>query len=138
MHIKINPQDPEPYYRIGVIDWTLAFRANTEARSKYNNSAPRKPIKDEDPLPGKIREDFAAQYRPIVDEGMEAVQRAIQLRPDSADAMAYLHLLDRQKDDMMATPEERDDYTRRANDLVDKVRAIKQRKMQGTEAPEKN
>jgi len=137
MHSKIHPQDPEPYYWIGVIDWTLAFRGNTEARTKYNSSAPRKLIKDVDPLPEKIREDFAAQYGPIVDEGIEAVQRAIQLRPDYDDAVAYLNLLYRQKADMVATPEERDDYTRRADDLVDKVKAIKQRKMQGTEAQEK-
>jgi tetratricopeptide (TPR) repeat protein len=137
MHIKTRPQDPEPYYWIGVIDWSLAFRANTDARAKYNNTAPRKPLKDVDPLPDKLRADFAPQYGPIVDEGIEAVQRAIQLRPDYDDAMAYLNLLYRQKADMVATPEERDDLLRRADDLVDKVKAIKQRKMQGTEAQEK-
>ncbi len=137
MHIKVQPQDPEPYYWIGVIDWTLAFKANTEARTKYNSSAPRKPIKDVDPLPDKLRADFAAQYGPIVDEGTEEIQRAIQLRPDYDDAIAYLNLLYRQKADMVATAEERDDYLRRADDLVDKVKAIKQRKMQGTEAQEK-
>src|SRR5712692_9554000 len=26
-HIDLRPNDPEPYYWIGVIDWTLAFRA---------------------------------------------------------------------------------------------------------------
>src|SRR5713226_5007319 len=30
MHIDLKPNDPEPYYWIGVIDWTLAFRANGE------------------------------------------------------------------------------------------------------------
>src|SRR6266436_7499282 len=25
-HIQLKPDDPEPYYWIGVIDWTLAFR----------------------------------------------------------------------------------------------------------------
>src|SRR6266404_5463636 len=27
-HIDLKPNDPEPYYWIGVIDWTLAFRAH--------------------------------------------------------------------------------------------------------------
>src|SRR5205807_2218545 len=31
-HIQLKPEDPEPYYWIGVIDWTLAFRANGEMR----------------------------------------------------------------------------------------------------------
>ncbi len=25
-HIQIKPTDPEPYYWIGVIDWSIAFR----------------------------------------------------------------------------------------------------------------
>src|SRR5208283_220538 len=29
-HIQLQPKDPQPYYWIGVIDWTLAFRANSE------------------------------------------------------------------------------------------------------------
>src|SRR5258708_2355002 len=35
-HIDLKPNDPEPYYWIGVIDWTLAFRANGELRAAYN------------------------------------------------------------------------------------------------------
>src|SRR5437016_8079782 len=29
-HIYLRPDDPEPYYWTGVIDWTLAFRARSE------------------------------------------------------------------------------------------------------------
>src|SRR5258708_11656165 len=35
-HIQLKPEDPEPYYWIGVIDWTLACRANGELRIEYN------------------------------------------------------------------------------------------------------
>src|ERR1700745_2449380 len=35
-HITLKPEDPEPYYWIGVIDWTLGFRANGE-RGKASN-----------------------------------------------------------------------------------------------------
>ena len=34
MHIKIRPEDPEPYYWVGVINWTISFRANGEARDR--------------------------------------------------------------------------------------------------------
>src|SRR6202140_5761566 len=27
-HISLKPEDPEPYYWIGVIDWTLTYRSN--------------------------------------------------------------------------------------------------------------
>src|SRR6476646_2502854 len=35
-HIQLKPEDPEPYYWIGVIDWTIAFRGNGEMRVAYN------------------------------------------------------------------------------------------------------
>jgi tetratricopeptide (TPR) repeat protein len=38
-HIQIRPNDPEPYYWVGVIDWTLSFRANNELRARYNEQA---------------------------------------------------------------------------------------------------
>ena len=34
-HIALKPEDPEPYYWIGVIDWTLAYRANLEMRGNW-------------------------------------------------------------------------------------------------------
>jgi hypothetical protein len=40
-----------------------------------------------------------------------------------------LNLLDRQKADMESTPEARDADNKAADDLVDKVKAIKQQKM---------
>lgn len=134
-HIQIRPDDPEPYYWVGVIDWTLSFRANGEMRVKYNNAAPRKPVKDTDPLPDKLREELTTNYNTIVDQGIEALQKAIQLRSDYEDAMAYLNLLYRQKADMAATPQERDDYINQADELVDRVKAIKQKKLEAPPPP---
>src|SRR6266581_3435813 len=85
-HIELRPNDPEPYYWIGVIDWTLAYRANGELRAAYNKDNIRKQVKDTDPLPPSVRADYAAKYGPIVDEGIAALQKAIQVRPDYDDA----------------------------------------------------
>jgi len=38
-HIAIQPQDPEPYYWIGVINWTLSFHRNAELRQSLNLDA---------------------------------------------------------------------------------------------------
>jgi len=54
-HIQLKPEDPEPYYWIGVIDWTLAFRANGEMRLAYNKDNIKKQVKDTDPLPAAVR-----------------------------------------------------------------------------------
>src|SRR5271165_6269770 len=54
-HIALKPQDPQPYYSIGVIDWALAYRGNTEMRAEYNKAHITKQIKDTDPLPADVR-----------------------------------------------------------------------------------
>jgi hypothetical protein len=49
--------------------------------------------------------------------------------------MAYLNLLYRQKADMETTPQARDADLKNADDLVDKVKAIKQKKMEAPAQP---
>jgi hypothetical protein len=63
-----------------------------------------------------------------VDEGIAALQKAIQLRPDYDDAMAYLNLLYRRKADMVESAEERAGLQKQADDLIDKVKEIKQKR----------
>jgi len=127
-HIQLKPEDPEPYYWIGVIDWTLAFRANGEMRKEYNEKNIRKQVKETDPLPPAIRGEYLAKYGPIIDEGITALQKAISVRPDYDDAMAYLNLLYRRKADTVATADERATLQKQADDLVDKVKEIKQKR----------
>src|ERR1700692_2496602 len=86
-HIQLKPDDPEPYYWIGVIDWTLAFRSNGELRIAYNKDNIKKQVKDTDPLPPAVRTDYAGKYGPIIEEGITDLQKAITLRPDYDDAM---------------------------------------------------
>jgi tetratricopeptide (TPR) repeat protein len=129
-HIQIKPEDPESYYWIGVIDWSLAYRGNKDMRSDYNNNSRNKTIKDTDPMPPVLSKQFADKYGSIVEEGMTDLKRAIDLRPDYDDAMAYLNLLYRQKADTETTAEARDADDKAADDLVEKVKAIKQKKME--------
>jgi tetratricopeptide (TPR) repeat protein len=133
-HIQLKPDDPEPYYWIGVIDWTLAFRANGEMRMDYNKSNIKKQVKDTDPLPAAIRSQYAAKYGPLIDEGIADLQKAISLRPDYDDAMAYLNLLYRRKADMVESKEEREALLKQADDLVDKVKEIKQKRSEQPQA----
>ena len=127
-HIQIRPQDPEPYYWIGVINWTQAFRANAELRAKYNRENLRKPLKDTDPLPAAVRTEYVEKYGQSVDEGIADLQKAIQLKPDYDDAMAYLNLLYRRKADMVESADERASLQKQADELIDKVKEIKQKR----------
>jgi tetratricopeptide (TPR) repeat protein len=127
-HIQLKPDDPEPYYWIGVIDWTLAFRANGEMRMEYNKNNIKKQVRDTDPLPPVTRSEYASKYGPLIDEGITDLQKAISLKPDYDDAMAYLNLLYRRKADMVESREEREALLKQADDLVDKVKEIKQKR----------
>ncbi|HEV2194558.1 MAG TPA: tetratricopeptide repeat protein [Candidatus Acidoferrum sp.] len=127
-HIDLKPTDPEPYYWIAVIDWTLAFRANNELRAEYNRNNIKKQVRDTDPLPASLRSDYAAKCSALVEEGIVDAQKATQLRADYDDAMAYLSLLYRRKADMVESASERDNLESQADALLDKIKEIKQKR----------
>lgn len=126
-HIEIKPTDPEPYYWIGVIDWSLAYRANKDMRDAYNRTS-KKPIKESDPMPSALATQFAQKYGSTVDDGITNLQKAQTLRSEYDDAMAYLNLLYRQKADMETSAEARNTDLQQADELVERVKAIKQKK----------
>ena len=134
-HIALKPEDPEPYYWIGVIDWTLTYRSNLEMRGKWRLANTTKTLKDDDPMPPQVRDDYTKENGQLIDEGIDKLRKAVELRPDYDDAMAYLNLLLRRKADEAATPAERQDLLKQADALVDKAKEIKQKKM---EAPAKS
>lgn len=123
-HIQLRPEDPEPHYWIGVIDWTLAFRANGQLRERFNNEVSK--LDNADPLPPKLRASYEQEYGATIEEGIERMQEAIKLKPDYDDAMAYLNLLYRRKADVTAEEEEREKLIQTADDLIDKVKEIKE------------
>jgi tetratricopeptide (TPR) repeat protein len=127
-HIQLKPQDATPYYFIGVIDWALAFRGNTEMREDYNKAHINKQVKYTDPLPPDVRKAYTDKYASMVDDGIASLKKAIELKPDYEDAMTYLNLLYRRKADMVESTAERDALNKQADELLDKVKEIKQKK----------
>jgi tetratricopeptide (TPR) repeat protein len=132
-HIQLKPEDPAPYYSVGVIDWALAYRGNTELRAEYNRANVKKQVKDTDPLPPDVRKVYNDKYGALVDDGIAKLKKAIDLNPDYDDAMTYLNLLYRRKADMVESSAERDALTKQADDLLDKVKEIKQKKAEAAE-----
>lgn len=134
-HIALKPEDPEPYYWIGVIDWTLSYRSNLETRGAWRLAHPGKPLKDDDPLPSDVRDAYSKENNEMIDEGMTDLKKALDLRPDYDDAMAYLNLLLRRKADEAATPDERASLLKQADEFVEKAKEIKQKKMETPAKP---
>lgn len=127
-HTQIKPEDPEPYYWVGVIDWTTSFRADRELRGKFNETSANKKVSDTDALPASLRAEYAREFGQMIEEGIVSLKKAIELRPDYDDAMAYLNLMYRRKADMVASAAEREQLLKMADDLVDQVVRIMQKR----------
>ena len=94
--IAINPQNKDAYYTLGVIAWTQWLVPDREARNKMN-------MKPEDPGPlkdKKIREELKVKYRPLLDEGVANMQKALDIDKEYDEAMAYMNLLIRYRADL--------------------------------------
>jgi tetratricopeptide (TPR) repeat protein len=124
-HLELKPQDPQPYYSIGVIDWTLSYRGNTKLRQAFNQSVGGEGLKDTDPLPEVLRIEYVREFGGTIDEGIQALTRAMELKSEYDDAMVYLNLLYRRKAETVESAAERARLTEMADELLDKVKEIK-------------
>lgn len=97
--IEIEPANADPHYWIGVIDWAVCYKKNLQVREKLKLNVPG-PTGLLPMLPDEARAEFEAECGSLVAEGLEALNRAIQLKPDTFDVMVYLNLLYREKADL--------------------------------------
>ena len=111
MASDLDPNDPEPYYSIGVIDWTAAYQPRMEERAKLGMK-PEENLNPKNKDQKKVCEELKAKNASAIQEGIDSLNKAIQLRPDYDDAMAYLNLMYREKGDV-----ECDDLPGRTEDL---------------------
>jgi tetratricopeptide (TPR) repeat protein len=86
-------------------------------------------------MPADVRDAYSKENGQLIDEGINDLKKALELRPDYDDAMAYLNLLLRRKADEAATPDERASLLKQADDLVEKAKEIKQKKMETPAKP---
>ncbi len=124
--MKIEPNDPDPYYWIGVLDWTPCYARDAALRAQLNLTRPKNPAQPDvlPPLPKKAREELTAQNGSLVDEGIQNLNKAIELRPNYANVYTYLNLLYRQKAELEADPDARTADLQRANDFFNKGLAL--------------
>jgi tetratricopeptide (TPR) repeat protein len=111
MASDLDPNDPEPYYSVGVIDWTACFQPRMEERAKLGMK-PDEHLNPKNKDQKKVCDELKAKNTSAIQEGMDALNKAIQLRPDYDDAMAYLNLIYRERADV-----ECDNLPGRADDL---------------------
>lgn len=127
--LRVDPQNKEALYTLGVIAWGKAYPVRGEARAKLS-------MKPEDPGPlkdKKVREEVREKNLAIVQEGITNLEKAVSIDPDYDDALAYLNLMHRELADLADTP---DDYKKEiaiADDFVQKTLDAKKRKAEEAE-----
>ena len=100
--IALNPKNREAYYTLGVIAWSKWYPAYGTARAKLS-------MKPEDPGPikdKKVKEELKAQYLPVINEGIQNLEKALEVDKEYDDAMAYMNLLVRERADLDDTSDE--------------------------------
>ena len=91
---ELDPNDPEPYYSVGVIDWSKTYQPRMEERAKLGLK-PTDQLKDK-----KVCAMLHAKNWDTVADGMTMLNKALEIRPDYDDAMAYLNLMYRERADI--------------------------------------
>ena len=122
--IAVEPQNADAYYSLGFIAWSRWYPEYGKARAALG-------MKQEDPGPikdKKTKEELKQKFGPIIDGGLQALDKALQINPDYDDAMAYENLLVREKADLADTKEEYDKQVKIADDWVQKALATKKKK----------
>lgn len=126
MASDLDPNDAEPYYSIGVIDWSQSYQPRMEERAKLGLK-PDEHLSAKNKDQKKLCEQLKEKNSAVIQEGIDSLDKAIKLREDYDDAMAYMNLMYRERADV-----ECDDEAARAADLktadqwVDKAMQAKQ------------
>lgn len=127
--LAIDPKAKESYYTLGVIAWAKTYPVRKKARIELK-------MKDEEPGPikdKKVRETLKERNTPIIEEGIEAMKKAIEIDPEYDDAMAYLNLLLREKADIADTPAAAKELSNEADGWV--AKAVEAKKIKAARQP---
>jgi len=126
--IEVDTKNPEHYYSIGVINWSVAYRHNQELRKRLNLPADR-------PFPDRERRQFAEQNGALINEGLEMLLKALELNPKYLNAIAYVNLMYRQKADIAETEAEREQYLDLADQYFQRHQKLREEQMQAPATP---
>jgi len=122
--IGVDPNNADAYYSLGFIAWSKWY-------PKYGTARANLGMKQEDPGPikdKKVKEQLKAEFGPVIEGGLQALDKCLQINPDYDDAMAYENLLIRERADLMDTKEQYAQQIKIADDWIQKNLDTKKRK----------
>src|SRR6185295_7207804 len=90
--IQLDAKDVAGYYTVGVLEWATAYPEFTRAKQAAGVKPEEYFIPD-----ANVRKSLRDQLLPRIENGVRMLQTALQIDPNSFNAMAYMNLLDRLK-----------------------------------------
>ncbi|MGH9481116.1 MAG: tetratricopeptide repeat protein [Terriglobales bacterium] len=126
--LKLQPTDSTAYYTLGAIDYQETNKGILLARQTQGITDLNAPlITKKSPLAEKKNcEQMNQQDAPKIDDGIQQLNKALELKPGYADAMTYLNLLYRQKADLTCGDDaQRTAMLNIANDFVSRSLAAR-------------
>ena len=125
--IELKPDDAHNYFLMAVIDWTLSYPPRVKMREDMHLTESEM-ISD-----ATACASLRAQSQHYVDDGIQSLEKALQLQPDDDDAMAYMNLLYRERAEYECDqPDARKADLKAADEWVDKTIAVKKAKVEKT------
>lgn len=114
---EVDPDNADPHYGVGTIDWKL--------------------VHDKTGLNGENAENLDDEERTqvvaLVDEGVDALQTALDKRPDYHEAIEYLNLLYRERAYLATDEEEKLKWQREADRLALQALELKRKQQEEEE-----
>jgi tetratricopeptide (TPR) repeat protein len=118
--LALKPDEARNYFSLAVIDWTEVNKSQTKARQEMRLT--------ESEMISKPDECAAlrTQDQQKVEDGIQRLQKALELQPDYDDAMGWMNLLYRERAEYECDdPEARKSDLKAADDWTDKAIAAK-------------
>jgi tetratricopeptide (TPR) repeat protein len=127
--IALNPTEARNYFMIGLIDWNEAHNSRDKARSELGLTESQMISKPEACV------SLRAKNQQKVEDGLQKLQKALELQPDFDDAMGYMNLLCRERAEYECDdPEARKADLKSADEWTDKAIAAKKAKTENAAA----
>ncbi len=109
--VELEPNNPDPLYGIGTINWQLAY---DETGAKGENIE-------------NLSEEKIAEINQLVEEAIVDLTKALEIKPGYHEAMQYLNLLYREKAKLNEDPEEKRKWELEADKLALKALGLKRK-----------
>ncbi|HEX3878218.1 MAG TPA: tetratricopeptide repeat protein [Bryobacteraceae bacterium] len=119
--VELDPKNTDAYYSLGFIAWSKWYPAYATAMHDLKQPLDSNyPIKDK-----KVKAELKQKWEPVIQAGMDNLNKCLEIDPYYADAMAYENLLIRERAYLLDDQKEFDAQIATANGWIEKAMAAK-------------